>query len=102
MVNLNIYSVKNMQLFADSYQYKNHILKTVSGLGISNDVFEKLFAQVFVAIYEKEKLLQCFLSIHQIELSKKILEELKGIKKENKASFLNFFEEYQKLNSDLS
>jgi hypothetical protein len=91
-----------MQEFKDSTQYKNYIGKLLAGLDINKDSFERMFAKVFSDIYEKEKQFPCNLLFFQTIISNRIISELKSIKKKDRTLFLPLFEDYQKLNNELS
>jgi hypothetical protein len=91
-----------MQEFKDSTQYKNYIGKLLTGLDINKDSYERMFAKVFADIFEKEKLFPCILLLFQTSVSKRIVRELKNIKKQDRTLFLPLFEDYQKLNNELS
>jgi hypothetical protein len=90
-----------MQEFVDKYQFKNFIAKTVSEFGIDRDMFDRIFASVFLEIFEKEKLYPCIFNQYKISLVKRIVYEVKKIKKAEKENFLILFEDYKKLNNEL-
>lgn len=91
-----------MQNFSDKYHFKNQIGKLVSDLGIKHDVYEKVFANIFIELFEKEKKCPCLFNYYKVSISKQLILELNNIKKINKKNFLIFFEDCQKLNNELN
>jgi hypothetical protein len=91
-----------MQEFKDKYQYKNHIRKIAADLGFDEDMFDKIFANVFLEIFEKEQQIPCIFKKYHIGLTNQMLADIKTIKKVNKENFLILFEDYQKINNELN
>jgi hypothetical protein len=91
-----------METFADKYQFKNYVRKQAVELSINGDFFDKLFANVFIEIYEKEKLTDCIMKMLNIRITDIIINEVLRVGKKNKGDFLILFEDYQKINSELS
>lgn len=91
-----------MQNFADKYEFKSHIAKMLAELDINKETFEKIFANVFVEIYEKEKNFLFLTDLLKVSVVNLIIEEITKIKKTEKSIFLPLFEDYQKLNGELS
>jgi hypothetical protein len=91
-----------MKSFKDKYQYKKHIEKLILGFDIKHDVFERVFASVFTEIFEKEILLKEFFDFYKISAIDKIVYDLEHLKKQSKSLFLLMFEDYQKLNNELT
>jgi hypothetical protein len=89
-----------MQNFKNKYQYKDYIADLVSELDISKDTFEKMFAHLFLDLFEKEQLYACFFTYLKISLVNRIADEIKKIKKKDKTIFLPLFEDYLKLNKE--
>ena len=91
-----------MKSFNDKYQYKNHIEKLVQNFDIKQDMFERVFAQVFLDIFEKEQLFHAFFEYYKISPTQKIIFDLTHLRKQSKSLFLLMFEDYQKLNNELT
>jgi hypothetical protein len=91
-----------MYTFNDKFQYKNHIGRIVTEFGISFEVYEKMFAQVFIEIFEKEVECRCLENYYNVSLSNQIINEISNIKKFNKKNFLILFEDCQALNNELN
>ncbi len=87
--------------FNNKYQYKDYIAGLVSELDISKDTYDKMFAYVFIEIFEKEQQFSCFFNFFKVSITNKIAEEIKKIKKKEKTIFLPLFEDYIKLNNEL-
>lgn len=91
-----------MAEFADKYQFKNYIGKIVIGMNINKDMFDNLFANVFMEIFEKEKKSKCLEKLLGISTTEQIAKEVKKLSKEPKINFLLLFEDYQKMNNELT
>ena len=96
------YKTSVMQNFADKYEFKDHIAKMLLELDINKVTFEKMFAEVFLEIYDKEKHFPYVWDLLKISVVDHIIEEIGKIKKADKPMFLPLFEDYQKLNGELS
>jgi hypothetical protein len=91
-----------MQALADKFHFIKYVETQVADFGISKETFDKLFAKVFLEIFEKEKHYPCIFEQHKTSIIKQLLDDLKSIKKGNKIQILLLLEDYQKLNSELS
>ena len=91
-----------MSSFKNKYDYKSQITKLVSEFGIGQELFEKIFAQVFTDIFEKETSYSKFFEYYKISVSNKIYNDIKNLKKESKNLFLLMFEDYLRLNNELN
>lgn len=91
-----------MQALTDKFHFIKHIELSVANFGISKDTFDKLFAKVFIDIFEKELQYPCIFEYFKTSIVKQLFYDLKEIKKGNKIQVLLLLEDYQKLNSELS
>lgn len=87
--------------FVDKYQFKDYIADIVSDFDVSKETFDRIFAQVFLEIFEKEQQFPCFFNFFKVSIINKIAEEVKKIRKKDKTIFLPLFEDYVKLNNEL-
>ncbi len=88
--------------FKDKYDFKNSIRNVAINFAIDADLFDKIFGKVFTEIFEKEQQIYCILKKYNISLCQQIFLDIKTIKKAEKANFLILFEDYQKINNELS
>jgi hypothetical protein len=92
-----------MQSFTDKFQFKNYIAQALSDeINLNKDVFDRIFANLFLEIFEKEQKFPCIFKLNQISIAEQIVWEVKNIKKTNKKDFLLLFEDCQKLNNELN
>lgn len=87
--------------FKNKYQFKDYIADIVAEFDVNKETFDKIFAHVFLEIFEKEKLIPCLNSFFKISVTYKIAEEVKKIKRKDKTIFLPLFEDYLKLVTEL-
>lgn len=90
-----------MQTFKDKYQYKNYIGKLAEGYKVDKDVFERMFAEVFMEIYETEQNYPALTTLLKFSICEKIIHEITEIKKGKQVNFLLLYEDYQKINNEL-
>jgi len=90
-----------MQNFKNKYQFKDYIADIAAELDINKETFDKIFAQVFLDIFEKEKQIPCLQNFFKINVINKVVDEIKKIRKHDKTIFLPLFEDYLRLTTEL-
>jgi hypothetical protein len=88
--------------FNDKYDFKNAIRKIASDFEINQDMFDKIFGNVFMDIFEREQMAACILNRFNVSLCQQIFADVKTVKKSNKENFLLLFEDYQKISNELA
>jgi hypothetical protein len=91
-----------MQGINDKYQFKNNIGKILADFGISHEMYEKVFAYIFLEIFEKHKQYSFIFSFYKINIIEQIIWEINDVKKHKKENLLLLLEDYQKLNNELN